>query len=303
MNAALGATLAGRRRLGDAGALRRGTGARPPGAERVTEPHTFAHQARALEEHPDWASTDLASCTKVFGKSVFTRHPSVIGDPSWNMPIGYGLSETSSFFTGLAMRRTTRRAPQRQLRPPPPRERAPGGRPRDRRGARSRSGGRARSCGARTLMEHYVKRTRAETASTPTASYPTGDVGCFDADGFVHFDGRRTEVIKTGRHQRVARRDRGPAPGFATRGQARPGRGRPRRPPRRDRGPVRRDSRTAPSASEEDITSFLRDRLASYKVPRRVLFFGPTTRSRSTAAAPRSATTRCGRWRTERLNP
>ena len=80
------------------------------GARAVTEPHTFAHQARALEEHPAWASTDLSSCTRVFGKSIFTRHPTVNGETTWNMPIGYGLSETSSFLTGLPLHHPTPRA-------------------------------------------------------------------------------------------------------------------------------------------------------------------------------------------------
>ena len=31
--------------------------------ERVTEPYTLPHQTGALEEHPDWATTDLSSLT------------------------------------------------------------------------------------------------------------------------------------------------------------------------------------------------------------------------------------------------
>ncbi len=59
--------------------------------ERVTEPYTLPHQASALAEHPDWSATDLSSLREVFGKSVFTRHPSVHGDTTWNMPVGYGM--------------------------------------------------------------------------------------------------------------------------------------------------------------------------------------------------------------------
>ena len=43
--------------------------------ERVTEPHVLSHQASALEEHADWSSTDLTSCTRIFGKSVFASTP------------------------------------------------------------------------------------------------------------------------------------------------------------------------------------------------------------------------------------
>ena len=101
LNVAMGATLASGGTWVMQEMFEPGHALRLMERERVTEPHTFAHQARALEEHPDWASTDLSSCTRVFGKSVFTRHPTVKGETTWNMPIGYGLSETSSFLTGL----------------------------------------------------------------------------------------------------------------------------------------------------------------------------------------------------------
>ena len=65
--------------------------------ERVTEPYSLPHQTAALEEHPDWASTDLSSLTCVYGKSAYARHPSVHGDTGWLMPVGYGLSETCAF--------------------------------------------------------------------------------------------------------------------------------------------------------------------------------------------------------------
>ena len=57
--------------------------------ERVTEPYTLPHQTGALEEHPDWATTDLSSLTCVYGKSAFARHPSVHGrHRRWRMPVG-----------------------------------------------------------------------------------------------------------------------------------------------------------------------------------------------------------------------
>ena len=87
-----------RRLLGHAGGLRpRRRRCALMARERVTEPYTLPHQARALEEHPDWASADLSSLRQVYGKSVFTRHPTVHGDPSWQMPVGWGMSETCAF--------------------------------------------------------------------------------------------------------------------------------------------------------------------------------------------------------------
>ena len=206
----------------------------------------------------------------MFGKSAFARHPTVQGDPGWIMPVGYGLSETCAF---VSSHPSTRRAG----------------------GCRRASGGwcRVTSCASwipttgaplgaggqgelavrgPTLMIGYVERDPAD---------------CFDADGFfhtgdarprrrptgyVHFDGRRTEMIKTGGRQRVARRARGAAAGLPA-GQAQPG--------RRRRPTTRLDQivvacivlHAGADATEEDITAFLRQRVSAYKVPKRVLFF------------------------------
>src|SRR3546814_17781225 len=61
--------------------------------ERVTEPYTLPHQTALLEEHPSWAGADLSALKCVYGKSAFARHPSVDGDTSWIMPVGYRSEE------------------------------------------------------------------------------------------------------------------------------------------------------------------------------------------------------------------
>jgi acyl-CoA synthetase (AMP-forming)/AMP-acid ligase II len=66
--------------------------------ERVTEPYCLPHQTAALEEHPDWLTTDLSALRCVYGKSAFAQHPTVTGDTGWNSPVGCGLSETCSCF-------------------------------------------------------------------------------------------------------------------------------------------------------------------------------------------------------------
>ncbi len=269
LNAALGATLAGGGTWVMQEMFEPGQALRLLERERVIEPHVFAHQARALEEHPDWESTDLSSCTRVFGKSVFTRHPSVRGDASWNMPVGYGLSETSSFFTGLPC--TTPRAvfrtgsygkllPGNELRvidPETGRVLGPN------------EEGELIVRGP-TLMEHYVKRTRAECFDAD-GFYRTGDLGSYDDDGYVYWGGRRTEMIKT------AGANVSPAeievqlqafePVKVARAIGVPDE-------RRDEIAVLCvELKEQATASEDDIKSFLRERLASYKVPRHVLFF------------------------------
>jgi acyl-CoA synthetase (AMP-forming)/AMP-acid ligase II len=247
--------------------------------ERVTEPHVFGHQARALEEHPRWSSSDLSSCTRVFGKSVFTRHPTVAGDPTWNMPVGYGMSETASFFTALpaATPRTDfrdggygRLLPGNELRVVDPATGAvlgPG------------EEGELIVRGP-TLMAGYVKRTRDETLD-PDGWYHTGDLGSYDFDGHVYFSGRRTEMIKTaGANVSPAEIDvqmQAFEPAKLARAIGVPDE-------RRDEIPVLCVAlKEGATASEEDVRSFLRTRLASYKVPRRVLFMTeeeiPMTRS------------------------
>ena len=269
LNAALGATLAGGGTWVMQEMFEPGHALRLMERERVIEPHVFAHQARALEEHPDWESTDLSSCTRVFGKSVFTRHPSVRGDAHWNMPVGYGLSETSSFFTGLPC--TTPRAvfrtgtygrllPGNELRVVDPETGRVLG---------PNEEGELIVRGP-TLMEHYVKRTRAECFDAD-GFYRTGDLGSYDDDGYVYWGGRRTEMIKTsGANVSPAEIEvqlQAYAPVKMARVIGVPDE-------RRDEVAVLCvELQEQATATDDDIKAFLRERLASYKVPRHVLFF------------------------------
>jgi fatty-acyl-CoA synthase len=268
MNTAMGATLAG----GACWVMQEGFDAghalRLMARERVTEPYTIPHQAKALEEHPDWATTDLSSCTKVFGKSVFTRHPTVTGDTGWNMPVGYGLSETCAFFAAHPSDTSRERMkesigrllPGNELRivdPETGRQLGP-----NEQGEMAIRGP--------TLMEHYAKRTRAECLDAD-GFFHTGDVGFFDDDGCVHFNGRRTEMIKTGGANvspaELEVQLRACEPVKLARVVGVP------------------DDRLeeivvlcvvlkeGADASEDDIRAFLRERVAAYKVPKRVLFF------------------------------
>jgi acyl-CoA synthetase (AMP-forming)/AMP-acid ligase II len=213
--------------------------------------------------------TDLSSCTRVFGKSVFTRHPSVKGDTNWNMPVGYGLSETSSFVTGFpstTSRELLRKGSYGRL--------LPGNElrvidPETGRVLGPSEEGELIVRGP-TLMEHYVKRTRAESLDAD-GFYHTGDLGSYDEDGCVHFGGRRTEMIKTGGANVSPAEIEVQLHAFEPVRLAR-AIGVPDR--RRDETVVLCvELKEAAVATEEDIRSFLRERVASYKVPTRVLFF------------------------------
>jgi acyl-CoA synthetase (AMP-forming)/AMP-acid ligase II len=236
--------------------------------EQVTEPYTLPHQTAALEEHPDWATTDLSSLTCVFGKSAFARHPSVQGDTSWLMPVGYGLSETCAFvFTHWsdATREATRRSmgrllPGNQLRViDPDTGRALGV---DEEGELAVKGP--------TLMLRYLGKDPADCFDED-GFFHTGDAGHVDEHGEVHFGGRRTEMIKTGganvspAELEVALRA---CPAVKlSRIVGVPD-------PRLDQIVVACIVLKAEAdATGDDIRSFLRERVSSYKVPKRVLFF------------------------------
>jgi fatty-acyl-CoA synthase len=238
--------------------------------ERVTEPYTLPHQATALTEHPRWASTDLSALREVYGKSVFTRHPSVSGDTTWTMPLGYGMSETCGTIVSHRWDNTRdeMKVSTGQLLP----------------GVRLRvidadtgallgtdADGELAVAGP-TVIDRYVGKTRDESLDAD-GFLRTGDMGFVSADGAVHWTGRRTEVIKTaGANVSPAELE------FALRACP----------------DVRRvkvvgipDERLGevvvlcaePSASgqptEQSLKDFLAERVAKHKVPRHVLFFAP----------------------------
>ena len=238
--------------------------------ERVTEPYTLPHQASALAEHPDWERTDLSSLREVYGKSVFTRHPTVHGDTTWTFPIGFGMSETCAGVvshrwddTRERMRASTGMLmPGVRLRVLDPDTGARLGPDED---------GELAVAGP-TVLDRYVGRTRDETLD-PDGFLPTGDAGFVDEQGAVHWTGRRTEMIKTG-GANVS-----PAEiEFALR--AFPGLRRCKVvgvPDPRLGQVVTLCVEPAGGAdpTPEQLGAFLSDRVASYKVPRHVLVFGP----------------------------
>ena len=235
--------------------------------ERVTEPYTLPHQTAALVELPEWEAADLSSLKCVYGKSAFARHPSVKGDPAWNSPVGYGLSETCSIFAShysddsreLMKQSTGRLMPGNRLRvidPQTGRLLGPG------------EAGELAVAGP-TLMEHYVGKT-PDGCLDADGFFHTGDAGWVDDEGFLHWTGRRSEMIKTGGANvspaEIEVALRAFAPAKLSRVLGRPD----------DRlGEIAvlcMVLRDGASATPDDVRSFLRERLAAYKVPKEILF-------------------------------
>ena len=236
--------------------------------EKVTEPYTLPHQTAALEEHPGWATADLSSLRCVFGKSAFARHPSVQGDTGWNMPVAWGLSETC---TGFA---THCSSTSRELLKASSGRLIPGSRlrvvdPDDGRELGAGEVGELTIAGP-TVMMRYVGYDHSECFDR-AGYFHTGDVGYFDEDGYVHWTGRRTEMIKTAGASvspaeiEVALRACAPVKLARVIGV-----------PDERLGQkvvlcvVLKDGHRA---TPGDITSFLKERVASYKVPKEILFF------------------------------
>ena len=256
LNSAMGATLAAGGTWVMQESFDPGGALKLMARERVTEPYTLPHQTGALEEHPDWSTTDLSSLKQVFGKSAFARHPKVDGDPAWQSPVGYGLSETCAFFVAhpADAGRDLMKASIGRLMP----------------GNELRVVDDELAIKGPTVMKHYIGKTPAECFDDD-GFFHTGDAGFVDDDGNVHFTGRRTEMIKTG-GANVSPAElevelRACAPVKLARIVGVPD-------ARVDEMVVAciilKDGATA---TEDDIRSFLKDRVASYKVPKRVLFF------------------------------
>ena len=119
-------------------------------------------------------------------------------------------------------------------------------------------------------MRRYLGKTAAECFDAD-GFFHTGDAGSVDPDGSVHFEGRRTEMIKTaGANVSPAELEvqlRACPPVKLARIVGVPD-------PRLDQLVVACITlKDGALATEADIRSFLRERVAAYKVPKRVLFF------------------------------
>jgi acyl-CoA synthetase (AMP-forming)/AMP-acid ligase II len=236
--------------------------------ERVTEPYSLPHQTAALEEHPDWAATDLSSLTCVFGKGAYARHPSVVGDPGWTFPVGYGMSETCG---QVASHRSDagREAARRSTGPLLPGVEVRVVDPGSGRALGVDEEGELTVRGPMLMLGYLGSPAGADVDDD--GFFRTGDAGHVDAAGELHFGGRRSEVIKTGGANvspaeiEVALRACPPVKLSRVVGVP---------DPRLDQLVtaciVLKDGA---EATESDIQAFLRDRISAYKVPKRVLFF------------------------------
>jgi fatty-acyl-CoA synthase len=163
-------------------------------AERCTMAHAWPHQLAELEAHPDWASTDLSSLRKVESFGVFGRHPTVgpLGD--WSSRAAYGSTETFTIVSSDPA--------DTPWKPEDPHNGhiLPGNEVRivDPASGQDESTGGSGEILVRgaTLMRGYLKAP--DDGLDEDGWFHTGDAGFVDGDGRLHWTGRTSDLIKTG---------------------------------------------------------------------------------------------------------
>jgi fatty-acyl-CoA synthase len=237
-------------------------------AERVNAPHAWPHQMAELEAHPDWARTDLSAVRYVESFSPFGRHPSIaVPDDAWSPRAAFGLTETFTIVTStpadepaqIRDRAQGRILPGNAIRIIDP------------------ASGEALAAGAdgeiavagATLMKGYVKVPR-DTTFDADGFFRTGDAGHVDAEGYLHWTGRTSDMIKTGGanvspieietallHHPALKASGAVGLPHDTLGQI---------------VVVVAVAQDGARVDEADVRAFLGGRIASYKIPRRVIF-------------------------------
>jgi fatty-acyl-CoA synthase len=236
--------------------------------ERINEWYGFPVHTAALAAHPRWADADLRSMTRTRGYFEFDGHPNTSPDPNWNYIIAYGMSET---FTLLTYHRSTTplEIGLRDVGLPLPGMEVAIVNPDT--GAMLGAGQAGEIVARGTMMmAHYLGMLREESFDAK-GYFHTGDLGFIDPAGHLHWTGRLKDMIKTA-GANVAPSEIEEAAGAI--------------------GAVSlcralgvADQRLGEmivlcvvpeeggQLREEDVRHALRETLASYKVPRRVLFF------------------------------
>ena len=236
-------------------------------AERVSFPFAWPHQWAQLEGAPNWGRVDLSSVRFADFKTPIAHHPTVSGE--WHEPgHAYGNTETFTITTGypantppevhadsfgVALHGVTLKITDPLTGGLVPR-------------------GEAGEIGVKgpTLMLGYIGTPLDETLDSE-GFFPTGDGGYLDDAGRLYWQGRLTDIIKTGganvsprevddaliAHSGVKVAQTVGVP-HHTLGEVVVG------------CVVPHDGTILDS---EQLLAFLRQRLASYKVPRHLLFF------------------------------
>jgi fatty-acyl-CoA synthase len=237
--------------------------------ERATAVHAWPHLHKAMGEHPSLQGRDLRALRKVEVSSPLAAQAGVHEDV-YGVGAAYGLSET---FTVASMLDADAPAAQRRGTHGPA---LPGMRYRivdPETGAPLPPGkeGEIAVAGV-TLMRGYYK-VRPELVLDTEGYFRTQDGGSLDDAGHLHWTGRLSNLVKTGGANVSPVEIEGQLAGYdALRvglavGVPHPTLG--------EALVLCAVASEGAAVGEDDVRTFLRGRLAAYKVPRRVLFFRP----------------------------
>jgi fatty-acyl-CoA synthase len=161
--------------------------------ERVNYLSGRPHQWARVQEAPNWPSADLSSLHYITNAALLKTHPSVKSD--WRLPMTYGTSETMTAATSYSADTSEEQYAGSAGEPLPgnilkiidPLS-----------GAVVPRGQRGEIClKGPTLMLGYIGKP-VEDALDDEGYYRTGDGGYVDASGRLYWEGRLTEIIKTG---------------------------------------------------------------------------------------------------------
>jgi fatty-acyl-CoA synthase len=162
-------------------------------AERVNYLSGRPHQWARLQEAPNWASADLSSLYYITNAALLERHPTVKSD--WRLPMTFGTTETNTAATSYSADTSEEQYAGSAGEPLPgnilkiidPLT-----------GAVVPRGQRGEIClKGPTLMLGYIGKA-IEDALDDEGYYRTGDGGYVDAVGRLYWEGRLTEIIKSG---------------------------------------------------------------------------------------------------------
>jgi acyl-CoA synthetase (AMP-forming)/AMP-acid ligase II len=235
--------------------------------ERITTPFAWPHQIADLEDHPDWHRRDLSALRHIESFTGWGRHPSVRG-VLWSPRAAYGLTETFTILSSLPADTPVEERTGNQGAV------LPGMHVRiiDTRSGRAQPPGEEGVIAVKgtSLMKGYLK-VSPEECFDEDGYFHTGDAGFVDEQGRLHWTGRTDDLIKTAganvspveietallEHPglRVALALAVP---HTTLGEM---------------VVLAAVAQQGASVTEADVQEFLRGRIASYKIPRRVLFF------------------------------
>ena len=238
-------------------------------SERATAVHAWPHQQKAMAEHPSASGRDLTSLRKIDFASPLAKLAGVEKD-EYGTGAAYGLSETFTIASMLPvdapveLRHSTsgRPLPGTALRIVDPETGAP--LPAGQEGEIAVKGV--------TFMRGYQK-VLPENYLDDDGYFRTQDGGSLDEEGYLHWSGRLSNLIKTGganvspvEIEQALADHPGLKVGIPV------GIGHPTLGEVVVLCAVCADDATP---DEPEIRAFLRSKLAAYKVPRRVLFFRP----------------------------